>query len=134
MNEQIKIAVEWWAEQLKDPTFKTLSDQERRAEPLQPAAFSEVMAERSAKRHPVTAGQLETFKTALAGSIEADDLRGWVLSVGYSPGRVLAEAATTAGIDNSRFPIKTIMWLHNGGVRVSLGYGTSPEQLLSETT
>lgn len=131
-----RAAAEWWAKQIANPTFRTTSAEEDRAstsEEFRITLLGNYLAHRLADQHPVTTGQLATFTSALEAIISRDtDDRGWHygLHVDYHPDHSLTEAANTAGINESRFPYKTHLWLHqNGTVTARLGYG-APEQLV----
>lgn len=66
-------------------------------------------------RQSVTLDQLNTFKAALAKSIEeyAKSIQTFGFSIGsdYGPCKMLADAAAEAGIDRANFPFKTTMFL-----------------------
>lgn len=119
-------AARWWAEQLANPTFRTTSREEDLADlpgSLAEAAWERDVLHTLADRHPVTPEQLENFAKALEESILANTDPNLRLSVDYHPSRVLAEAARVAGIHQSRFPLKTCLWLNRDGtVTARLGY------------
>lgn len=81
--------------------------------------------------------QIERFRDALAGLIEADvDGDGWrpdnpqwgsamrTVEVGYAPDEILAGAAKQAGFELklSDLPMKTVMWVNPGEVKVAEGF------------
>lgn len=79
-------------------------------------------------RQSVTLDQLNTFKAALAKSIEeyAKSIQAFGFSIGsdYGPCKMLADAAAEAGIDRANFPFKTTMFFtEKEGVLVRDGYG-----------
>lgn len=72
-------------------------------------------------RQSVTLDQLNTFKAALAKSIQAF---GFSIGSDYGPCKMLADAAAEAGIDRANFPFKTTMFFtEKEGVLVRDGYG-----------
>jgi hypothetical protein len=81
--------------------------------------------------------QIERFREALADLIEADvDDDGWrpdnplwgsamrTVEVGYGPDKILSDAAERAGfqLKLSDLPMKTVMWINPGEVKVAEGY------------
>jgi hypothetical protein len=80
--------------------------------------------------------QLEQFERLLREGLAAM-LSGTrtklCVGVDYGPDKVLAEAAAGAGLQNARFPWKTLMWLsvdpENTYVEVSCGYGAPATRL-----
>lgn len=81
--------------------------------------------------------QTERFRDALAELIEQDvDGDGWrpadplwgsamrTVEVGYGPDEILSAAAERAGFELklSDFPMKTVMWINPGEVKVAEGY------------
>jgi hypothetical protein len=128
MNAEIKAACEWWAKSLSGGHFQDNGD------PLQSVAATLLRSEVAIP----TEDQLQAFRLALAERIHAaivrqdiwhvdNPLRGGALegrciSVDYGPEPILREAAELAGINRNRFPIKTVMWLSPGLVKVACGY------------
>lgn len=81
--------------------------------------------------------QTERFRDALAELIEQDvDGDGWrpddplwgsamrTVEVGYGPDEILSDAAEQAGFELklSDLPMKTVMWVNPGEVKVAEGY------------
>lgn len=131
-----RAAAEWWAQQIADPTFRNTTAEEDRASSaneLLGAVYARGLAGMLSDRHPVTAEQLATFTNALETIIIRDTREdGWHygLHVDYHPDSSLTEAAQAAGVDESRFPWKTHLWLRmDGTVIARLGYG-APERLV----
>jgi hypothetical protein len=123
MNDEIAAAVNWWADQLRGPAKMDNGDAFGSAKDLP----------------PVTEEQIEKFKASLTEKLPAYLGRYWnpedplcgsyfrTLSVDYDPCALLSDAADYAGIDAQglRFPIKTVMWIDPGEVRVACGYGAA---------
>lgn len=124
-------ATAWWVEQLINPSFFVTTAEDDRYDPS--AVDDRATLRAIADAHPVTDAQLATFAHALESIIMRnidDDEYG--LHVDYDPDPDLAEAASAAGIDYSRFPLKTHLWLHGGKrVTASVGY-RAPEQVVWE--
>ena len=130
-QEQAKVAARWWGEQLKNPTFKTLSDAERSDPATEAIAMAEMMA--GIMPRNTTDMQIAVFVDFLEARILQDEfIVRYGLHVDYGPGPDLADAADAAGIlvTPSTFPWKTHMWFQDGGVQVSLGYGAPTEELI----
>ncbi|MGW3152749.1 hypothetical protein [Streptomyces sp. NPDC001089] len=84
--------------------------------------------------------QIEQFRDALAELIEQDvDGDGWrpddplwgsamrTVEVGYGPDEILSTAADRAGFELklSDLPMKTVMWINPGEVKVAEGYNAA---------
>lgn len=148
---QIAAALEWWTKALGHPKYDALGArrhddmrepgyhaERREREPMEMASV--MMRVFGAK---LTAEQIDTFashlRDVLSGRCEhtwrgytgkeygfSDDLR--TLSVDYDPDVVLRHCGEIAGFPVAFFwPIKTMMWLTNGDVRVRYGYGAEIE-------
>jgi hypothetical protein len=79
-----------------------------------------------ASKHTPTEEQIAAFGEALFTALSTPDEYGvypYGLHVDYHPDRVLGDAADAAGINPSRFSIKTGMWINHGFVSISEGYG-----------
>ncbi len=139
-------AAAWWAQQIQDPVFRVTGD--RPGERDLGAFFAETGMARQAQANPVGDGAAATFaallETGVIESLVKDAGRrrkmaelqrrpayppSVTLGVDYSPDPELAGPAEAAGISRSRFPVKTVMWVHSDYVTASLGYG-SPIRLV----
>lgn len=116
----IEKAVSWWAGKLMDHQPHSNGDD----------SFTSVAVcfLADTMRQSVTLDQLNTFKAALAKSIEeyAKSIQAFGFSIGsdYGPCKMLADAAAEAGIDRANFPFKTTMFFtEKEGVLVRDGYG-----------
>jgi hypothetical protein len=126
-DQQIKIAVDWWVDQLGRMTSAGdgVLDAFRRAELG------------SIKQIP-TPEQLMIFRLTLTEKLRHYVPDKWspssfgVLKTDYEPSHILKEAALEAGIDLRLFPHKSIVWLYpdDGSVEASGGYGADTVQLL----
>ena len=132
--DQIDIAVEWWGERLRVPTFNTLSPRERNDPGSRGAAFAEILATTHAGTKDDK--QVNAFKTALREELEDKSFEPWMgLFVDYHPDQALAHALEKAGLEVGMMtlPWKSGMVFPRGGVKAHVGYGTPFEQLLDET-
>lgn len=119
-RRDIEKAVSWWAGKLMDHQPHSNGDD----------SFTSVAVcfLADTMRQSVTLDQLNTFKAALAKSIEeyAKSIQAFGFSIGsdYGPCKMLADAAAEAGIDRANFPFKTTMFFtEKEGVLVRDGYG-----------
>lgn len=136
-----RAAAEWWATQIGAPTFRMVRDAERdfvsdfaeigmltRAhhDPVSPEAgtrFADILERDLAEK-------LEKQTQRIAARPDSKDHEPSVgLRVDYWPEPILADAAETAGVHTSRFPIKTNMRVCPQYVTASLGYG-APTRLV----
>lgn len=121
---EVEIAAAWWADLLKAKPHNTYG------KPTTDLLYSFV-----GEPEPMSQPAIDAFNNELVNAIEADidpslftpetPIRGEViLSVDYEAGSILEQAAASAGINlNRRLPIKTIMWIRPGLVKVKRGYG-----------
>lgn len=116
-----RAAAEWWAEQIGSPVQRLV----RPAELDAGSMFAEAGLAALAARHPVPAGAGAVFADELEKRFaeKLDRIDSVNVGVDYGPDWVLAEAAEAAGIDRSRFPVKTHMWFTKDYVTAALGYG-----------
>jgi hypothetical protein len=134
MQKEVAVAVEWWAEQLKDkPKFDN-------GEPFHGAMFGLI------KHDPLSDEQIENFKSKLRLGIHKRVADVWdiknpdfgsslrCIGVDYGPDKVLSDACKDAGFSSdNRFPVKTNMWIDPYRVRVSCGYRAQIETIWSKT-
>lgn len=121
-KEQIGVAVEWWAKALRNPKFDNGDDSN--------AGGMAMVLALMARGNGPSAGQIETFKSALAVELEKAKNDYYSVNTDYGPGYVLGLAADKAGISGSAFPWKTMMYFQNGGVQVACGYGAKAVELM----
>lgn len=132
-QRQIQVAVAWWMNALRSPTFKTLGDEERGNTSSAAMELAEAMAGMRAAGRALTEDAIRRFGEKLAESIGRDGFGGYpVLSVDYGPCAELAEALEAAGIRSrvDTLPWKTSMRFRDGGVTVCCGYRAPTETLL----
>lgn len=133
MEDEIEAAVNWWADKLAGGHFQDNGD-----------AYQSVFATlaRSETSAP-TDDQLTAFRDRLRDEIghairSHDSWRidepmwggcteGRCVSTDYGPEPLLRRSADAAGINDMRFPIKTVMWISPGQVKVACGYGKPAE-------
>lgn len=136
MRDETKAAVDWWGEAIRQAKFDN-------GDPSLAGGMTTMLANMLSRQHPVTDEQVEAFKVALAPCIDKmldgadpeDPSFGSysrTLGVDYGPDRALATAAKECGIDYSRFPCKTVMWINPGHVSVSHGYGAPVEDVFGK--
>jgi hypothetical protein len=127
-EEQIEKAVNWWADQIQNPRYQTLSSEERKDPATLPAAGAEALMTKAAANMPkLGPEQIDTFKKALASILRRENPR--YIRVDYDPDIYLAGAADEASISHLLFSWKTSMLFENGGVRAGVGYGTLLETI-----
>ena len=116
------------------------------------SAFASLVARRI--NRPLTPAQVTAYRVHLAETIE-DHLRQWETGIwdgawspaepsrgsalrailcDYGPDQVLTDAADRCGVKIGRlmFPIKTVMWINPGCVKVRSGYDAGVEEVYSE--
>ena len=138
---EVAIAARWWTYQLLNMTPAESGD-----------AFNDAFRDtiRGKFCRPVTPDKAADFEDALArlGHEVIDEDDGWDVTrpewgaihrtcckVDYNASRVLTQAANEAGIANidMRLPIKTVMWINPGSVKVAKGYRASVEEVYTCT-
>lgn len=135
IRPEAQAAADWWAEALASGTDDhDLGDRDASERDLTATA----RAGSAWLRQRFTAEQVEAFRREVAEGIEqhlaksswdpaaplvASALRA--LQCDYGPDAVLAEAAERVGVKLKMFdlPMKTVMWINPGEVKVSAGYG-----------
>lgn len=124
-RQAARAAADWWAKAVGAPTFRA-TDENSSPEDQANMGLAGMMASAVADLHPVSERAGAKFAEALAEAIEKTlrDAGKWGVSldVDYGPCRMLHEAATTAGVNGSRFPWKTNMRVTTEHVTVSAGY------------
>lgn len=136
MTEEINAAVEWWCHVLSEPFVK-----QDNGDGLQSVCLS-LMADLTPMP---TQDQIEVFRQELTRELaESIDPAGWhpeepvrgsymrTVATDYHPEHVLSVAADRAGIHDNRFPVKTVMWINPGEVKVARGYGAPIKQIWPE--
>ena len=123
----IEAAVNWWADKLTACKQSGLSAEERRDPANQSYQLAEMLM--LMNKPAVTEEQLEKFKMALTATLNCGI--PYCISVDYQPDCTLYEALQFAGIsaDMGTLPIKTNMWIRDGQVEVSYGYGAPIERI-----
>jgi hypothetical protein len=119
-------AAGWWADQVGGSVLHDNGDRSMTG------AMATTFAGMLADQHPVTEEAVSSFRRFLANELSVMlATRSYGVSVGtdYHPDMTLAECAEAAGIDGSRFPWKTHMWVHPDHVTVNAGYGASSRLL-----
>ncbi|MEM8604577.1 MAG: hypothetical protein AAGF24_12175 [Cyanobacteria bacterium P01_H01_bin.121] len=135
INQAIKAAVDWWADQLIQ--LPHYDDGDTSAE----GRIKVLMSEHQTASEPIPSkAAIATFRDSLARQL--DDLyaqstkngcsfKAWI-EVDYDPDSMLKKALTDADIDKT-LPCKTSMKISEGKVAVSCGYG-KPFQGLWQST
>lgn len=128
MKKEIEAAVQWWCEILSEEPKQDNGDA------LQSIFIT--LNSRGAKTPDEE--QVKQFGDILFNLLYHDFNINWdekcpmrgsglrCLSVDYAPEGHLETAARKAGIDERRFPVKTIMWIDPGSITVAVGYGAKP--------
>jgi hypothetical protein len=127
-------AAAWWADKLANPAQHDIGRSAEESTTLINAASALVQRQRSQ-------AEIEAFREALAEAIEqhvADyswqpdnpDFGSYMraVQVDYGPDPVLADAAQRAGFKLRvlDLPMKTVMWINPGIVKVAEGHGAQP--------
>ena len=120
---EISFAAKWWAEVLNSSPFYQSGDS------WQDILLSFIPWSKAPRR------ELDLFRTKLESTMKEKFCSSWdskrprfggalrVVGVDYEPDLLLSEAGLAAGIDISlRLPVKTVMWVNPGEVRVAIGY------------
>lgn len=135
-REEINAAVAFWSEQLVITPTHDAGDPTHRIEAMAALAQSTLDA--------VKPQQVYRFKRALRALIACLCVESWreddphwgsgcrTVATDYGPDHTLECALRYADIRNGnlRIPIKTIMWISPGSVKVSVGYGGKQTELL----
>ncbi len=115
-SPEVQAAAGWWAKIIGD------------APQDNGEAFQSALMTAFRGKSEIADEQREQFKALLAEKIASR--RPWCLGVDYDPCPILRDAATEAGIAVRfccTFPVKTCMWIKEGEVSVSCGYGAKVE-------
>lgn len=122
--DALRAAADWWANQLAAPKFDNLgSTRGQNAEETRLNSLSSLLADVNASNNPVDFDQLSAFKDALVEAVTGAEWFDGCLYADYGPDRLLSEAASKSGIDQSRFPWKTGTWFNGDTVTAACGYG-----------
>jgi len=129
--EASKVAAKWWADKLNG-----LAKQDNGA-PDMAGGFGALLMMLSSAMNAVDPGKRENFRAVLEEKV--DEALGRYgscnLMVDYGAEGLLALAANEVGINcgtGSAFPVKTYMTVSKESVKVSYGYGATPEELYSQ--
>jgi len=125
-EEQVEVAVNWWADRVCQPEFHTQTPGEN----VKSIAMAESMAYLLTK--PVNFDSKEKFIDELRKRITSSEFNPFSgLHVDYHPDRILSDAAIESGVELSNFPWKTGMYFgEDGSVKAKIGYGSELETLL----
>lgn len=126
MNNIQKV-VNWWAEQITANRLNCNNGDNSEA-----GGFGFLLMNSLAlqSRANISAKQVETFKTALAGIIEKNfgpTGEGCRLYVDYHPDGWLSEALEAAGISDTACPCKSYTIILKGEAKAACGYGRTAE-------
>ncbi|MFF9310116.1 hypothetical protein ACF1BS_04310 [Streptomyces sp. NPDC014748] len=128
---EARAAADWWAARLARPARHDVGDVQANA--VTNAVSALVQRQR-------TQAQIQAFREALADEIERHIEHGWqpenpdfgsymrTIGVDYGPDPVLADAAEKAGFELKTLdlPMKTVMWIDPGVVKVAEGHSAQP--------
>lgn len=132
-------AADWWANKLAQPASHDVGRGAETSSVLANAVSALVQRQRSQ-------AQIEAFREALADEIEKHvEKYGWrpeepdfgsymrSIMVDYGPDDVLADAAERAGFELKMLdlPMKTVMWINPGVVKVAEGNSAQPVTIWS---
>lgn len=112
MENEIKAAAKWWADQLRSKPKHDNGDGFHNA-------LMSLLAERIT---PLPESEIQKFQDCLEDVLKKNEYI-YCVSVDYGACGNLASAADAAGINiQDRLPVKTNMWIEPGKVKVSCGY------------
>lgn len=120
-EEQIKAAVEWWADAISNPKFDN-GDQTKTG--------GICMGMAVLLKEGVSEQQVGKFKEELTAQLSDEGIDYVCLNVDYGPCRALSDAMRDAGIAPTNAPWKTDMqFFGDGSIQVSYGYGAPYKQV-----
>jgi len=131
--EEIRCAARWWKDAMRMPKHDNNDD-----------SFAGYFANTLLGRlqADISEEQLDRFEEILIGKLSDPDYDGvfrgrWgMLHIGtdYHPEKVLRESAEEVGIkvNTATFPIKTMMWLQPGYVKVGRGHGVRMVEIFND--
>lgn len=134
MENEIAAAVKWWADCLRSPRPHNNGD----------AMQSMLSTAVTRSKSPLSEEQIAGFEKSLEATIRRSCQECWdpaepsrgsyfrTIGVDYGPDLCLVTAANVGGFDiDYRLPIKTVMWINPGEVKVAEGYGAAPKVIWS---
>jgi hypothetical protein len=128
-SPEIYAAVEWWANQLLGPCHVDAGDPTGQIEAVTMWAQNtrDQPGEHQIERFRIALSALTASMCAATSWLECEPMRGSAcrtLGVDYGPDATLRCALDFAGIQggNLVLPIKTVMWIDPGSVKVRCGY------------
>jgi hypothetical protein len=137
LEREIATAAKWWADQLPAPKASLAvqagaGPEDVIGNPVAQGLFS-MLATKEAEA--VTPERVEAFRVALADhlrSVASQAPYRRTLATDYGPDAELGDALDAAGLNGrsmTLLPLKTVMWVKEGSVRVSKGYRAPIEDL-----
>ena len=123
-KEMAEAAASWWAGRVDGWTRHDNGDVSQ--------ASQTAMMLADLMQRPVVKANCDRFKERLAQKIIESDIT--YLGCDYDPCKTLYDAAGETGIPIANFPFKVSMWLEDGKVIVSNGYGIRPEVIFPTQT
>lgn len=136
---EFSVAAKWWADQLRRPADHDAGDRH-----LNNSIFLfGLMLKQNFTEDEISAFQ-SALERVLTEDFKDDDwhpddpIRGGYLrcfGTDYGPGDILERAAESAGIKltSLTFPIKTLMWVNPGSVKVKSGYRAESVEIFAVT-
>lgn len=128
MLQEVKVAAKWWTDQLRNTKHDN-------GEPSH--NFLMKMAQKTMK--PIPENKIQIFEKRLADQISAriekffETYRTFTIMTDYGPDVVLDKAAEYSGFQpDMRFPVKTVMLIQKGEVKVARGYAADFETIWKE--
>jgi len=123
-RETAQKAARWWADTIKNGAKLDNGDKS------DTGFTTHMLATIAQAENKITEEQALLFEEALVEALldKKDILPCRILGCDYHPDRILAESAEKAGINPgmTTFPWKTNMWIKDGEIEVSEGYGAPP--------
>ena len=118
-------AVTLWKRMLTNPKYDYLGEHCSREDAAQHFQMEAMGISPTKLPNNSTSELLDAFGDELYKRLMDDSLSSYerkTLGVDYGPDKILAEAASSAGL-KMEFPYKTMMWVHDEYISVRYGYG-----------
>jgi len=128
--KELEVAAHWWASHLRErPEFNNGDDGH--------AAMASLLPHESVAEKTINAFESILYRTMEeeffnnCWPVDKPGFPAGILNVDYSPCPALYNACEAAGIriNTNTFPVKTVMWIHPGHVKIAVGYRSPIETL-----
>lgn len=129
MKEETLAVVNWWVAEIGLGAKRNIGLSNNQSDGL--AAILMLMA--ASQQTTPTNENIEVFKKSLADYVEErlERNENLILSTDYTPDYMWNDILKECGISGSFFPMKTVMWVSNGKVDVSVGHASKSKTIYS---